>query len=237
MIKSIPQSPLVVGYKGEIGSFILSCLLKFMPKAMNIWCFDINESEKEKIYRIKKSDYIFLCVPLQDTIPWLRKYRKHLKNKIIVEQCSLKEPLFNSTYVKGLKIISMHILFRPSATSNTDTRNCILIYNNVFPVREDWFTFIEFISKITNSRVQQMVSPVSHDMAMSLQQALVHRVILALAHSISGVPGETFMGAKIKELARRMKSGNKTLYQMLQKNSYLTEVLGNFKKELDKFEI
>ena len=61
------KNPLVVGYKGEIGSFILQGLLKTMPKAKDIWCFDINETEKDKIARIKKADYIFLCVPLQDT--------------------------------------------------------------------------------------------------------------------------------------------------------------------------
>ena len=35
------KSPLVVGYKGEIGSFILQGLLRTMPKALDILCYDI----------------------------------------------------------------------------------------------------------------------------------------------------------------------------------------------------
>ena len=46
------NNPLVCGYKGEIGSFILSGLLKVMPKALDIWCVDVNETESEVIDRI-----------------------------------------------------------------------------------------------------------------------------------------------------------------------------------------
>jgi prephenate dehydrogenase len=86
----IVNAPLVVGYKGEIGSFILNGLLKTMPKASNIWCVDINDSPDEVAERIKRSDFIFLCVPLDKTIEWVNVWKRLLKDKVIVEQCSLK---------------------------------------------------------------------------------------------------------------------------------------------------
>ena len=63
------KSPLVVGYKGEVGSFLLNGLLKIMPKALNVWCFDICETPIEKEHRIKISDCIFLCAGLQGFMP------------------------------------------------------------------------------------------------------------------------------------------------------------------------
>jgi hypothetical protein len=96
------KHPLVVGYKGEIGSFILSGLLRVMPKALNIWCTDVNESDEEVASRIKIADVIFLCVPLQSTLNWLLKFKNLLKDKTIIEQCSLKEGLFENESIKEL---------------------------------------------------------------------------------------------------------------------------------------
>jgi prephenate dehydrogenase len=83
------KQPLVIGYKGEIGSFILGGLLRLMPKALDIWCTDINETDEEVANRIKVSDVIFLCVPLQLTMSWILKHKLLLKDKILIEQCSL----------------------------------------------------------------------------------------------------------------------------------------------------
>jgi hypothetical protein len=65
------KQPLVIGYKGEVGSFVLGGLLRIMPKALDIWCVDVNETKREVEQRIKISDVIFLCVPLQMTLEWL----------------------------------------------------------------------------------------------------------------------------------------------------------------------
>ena len=81
---------MIVGYRGEIGSFILNGLLRVMPKALNIFCSDVNESEDEVVERIEKSDTIFLCVPMNKTIDWIVRYKELLKGKTILEQCSLK---------------------------------------------------------------------------------------------------------------------------------------------------
>ena len=65
------KQPLVIGYKGEIGLFILMGLIKIMAKALDIWCVDINETKEEVEQRIKIADTIFLCVPLETTLEWL----------------------------------------------------------------------------------------------------------------------------------------------------------------------
>lgn len=231
-------SPLVVGYKGEIGSWILQGLLSLMPKALNIWCFDINETEKEKIERIKKSDIIFLCVPMQDTIDWLIKYKKYLKGKIIVEQCSLKGflhktkklkigPVFNKS---DFILLSMHILFRPSATPNRDDRRVAII--------EDyrWDEFIDDIKIITGTKnLVYFKTWEDHDRAMAYNQALVHRILLALGDCLSGVPGETYISQKVKELIKRIESGNKILYSLIQQNEFLPKKLEEFNDNLANF--
>jgi prephenate dehydrogenase len=84
------KKPLVIGHKGEIGSFLVNGLLKYMDKALDILCFDVNETQEEVEERIKKSDVIFLCVPVKQTVNWLKTYKSLLSGKIIFEQASLK---------------------------------------------------------------------------------------------------------------------------------------------------
>jgi prephenate dehydrogenase len=108
---------LIVGYKGEIGSFILNGLLRVMPKALDIWCVDVNETEGETVERIKIADVIFLCVPIDVTLEWLVTYKMLLSKKMLLEQCSLKELVYKSKDIEDLDIRSMYILFRPSSIS------------------------------------------------------------------------------------------------------------------------
>jgi prephenate dehydrogenase len=235
------RNPLVVGYKGEIGSFILQGLLRTMPKASNIWCFDINETEKEKIDRIKKSDVIFLCVPMQDTPKWMMKYYKFIKGKTIIEQTSLKGCIYNQkkfNFVKecdGPTLMSMHILFRPSVTPNKEDRKVILINQEVWQF--GFSGLYKSIEEITNSEIVYIKDWKTHDMLMAFQQALVHRVLLTLDRTLLGIGGQTYIGKKLKELTYRIRSGDPTLYQLIQKNRYLPEVMKSFNKNLKNFKI
>ena len=226
------KNPLVVGYKGEIGSFILQGLLKFMPKANNIWCFDVNETEREKKDRIKKSDVIFLCVPLHLTGRYFIKYEKHLKGKIIVEQtslkCSLFDHKFSSYLVKNFKIFSMHILFRPSATNPEDRK--IAVIDNKWP--DD---ILKFINSLCDNKVRNFQDNEHHDWEMALQQALIHRAIIALDNCI--LYGDTFMAKKVKELAKRIRSGDHELYQTIQSNPHAEAVFKSFNEEMKSFKI
>ena len=233
------NSPLVVGYKGEIGSFILQGLLRIMPKALDIWCFDINETEKEKINRIKKSSVIFLCVPIEDTLKWLNKYKAFLKGKTVIEKCSLKG--FLSKQQKeanqgkaGFELLFMHILFRPSATPNKSDRRVILID------RDRWKYGKNIIEKITEARIIWVKSIYLHDSMMAYNQALLHRVILVLGSMTRGIVGETYITQKIKELDHRIHQGlwrNPSLYKFIQKNEHLPKALKEFKKTLFNFDI
>jgi len=222
------KSPLVVGYKGEIGSFILAGLLKLLPKASNIWCFDINDTEKEKIERIKQASCIFLCVPMEETIPWLLKYKKHLKTIPILEQTSLKTPIYGNSKLEDLNIWSMHILFRPSATPNINDRRTAVIGNiNLF-----WSeSSLDEIEKITSSKIIWFDNYKDHDKAMALEQALVHRVILALGEMLK-YNHNTYMSNKVVELSDRIKLGDINLYKQIQKNKSLKTFLSGFKEKL-----
>jgi len=237
------KAPLVVGYKGEIGSFILSGLLRIMPKALDIWCFDINETEKERKERIKKADVIFLCVPIEDTIDWLIKYQKFLDDKIVIEQCSLKSflydskrmPIVNGDFAINYYLLSMHVLFRPSSTPNKEDRRIAIIdmkrWKNCFGIFYER-TFEYF----TDSRIVYFNSIEHHDAVMALNQALLHRTLLILGKMLPGT-GETYVAQKVKELYRRIKGGNSGLYAFIQKNKYLPEVLKDFEKEFKNFNI
>lgn len=223
------KNPLIVGNKGEIGKFILLGLLDIMPKALNVWCFDVNESEEERIERIKKADYIFLCVPVLDTTDWLLKYKEYLENKIIVEQCSLKSYL-NDERLRDFEILSMHIMFRPSGTPNTADRNCIIL-NGIHSTPE----FVECMEKMLQSKITCVDWDYSyHDAQMAFSQALVHRVLLVLDRTIGG-KSSTYVTKKVHELAERIKAGDKELYRMIQNNKGLNVAEYDFKDLLKNF--
>lgn len=226
------KNPLVVGYKGKIGSFILTGLLNHMPKANNIWCTDVNNTKRETIDRIKKSDLIFLCVPIQETMNWITTYYKYLKGKTIVEQTSLKAPFFfygnfNNNKIEKLNIINMHILFNPSTTPDFKDRLICFVKNK--KLKEE---LCLLISNITNCYgITYFDTVVDHDKEMAKQQSLLHRVILALDNIIKD-QGTTYIGKKIKELATRIKTLDPTLFDHIQNNMYFGEVLDKFKQEL-----
>ncbi len=229
------KSPLVVGYKGEIGSFILQGLLRTMPKALNIWCYDINENESECIDRINKSNTIFLCVPIQDTIKWFKKHRNLLKNKTVIEQCSLKTFLYEGknkwiSSSNDFSLLSMHILFRPSVTALTEKRNVIILNHY------DWRVIEYDIEQITQAKIIKLNNHILHDKTMAIQQALVHRVLLTL-NDVIHMPVKTYIGNKVEELGDRIKKGDPVLYGIIQRNKYLKEIINTFNKKLDNFKI
>ena len=224
------NNPLVCGYKGEIGSFILSGLLKVMPKALDIWCVDVNETESEVIDRIQKSDTIFLCVPIFKTVEWLLHFKLLLRGKTVIEQTSLKGWL-NDDRLKDLDIRSMHILFRPSQTPNYCDRKVALI-NSQFPTN-----ISEKILQITDSQVIWFENIDEHDREMAIQQALVHRVLLVLGDALKKCHGSTYVSQKVLELCERIKKGDLALYKAIQTNPHLNTHLGEFIYNFRDFKI
>ncbi len=224
------NNPLVVGYKGEIGSFILNGLLKVMPKALNIWCVDINETESEVIDRIQKSDIIFLCIPILKTKDWLIKYKLLLHKKVIIEQTSLKSWL-NDPILKSLDIRSMHVLFRPSQTLDFKDRKIALIGPGF-----DEITAAS-IMQITNSDIVWYDNIEAHDKAMAIQQALIHRTLLLLGKALNQTYGSTYISKKVSELCNRIKQGDLELYKTIQDNKHLDEPLKKLINDLQTFKI
>lgn len=226
------RNPLLIGYKGQIGSFLLQGLLSAMPKALNIWCVDAAETDNEVRQRIKKSDFIFLCVPIDQTLPWIEKHKRLLQNdKILVEQTSLKENILSSPILDGIRVISMHILFRPSQTPNIDDRKVGMVLpcphggNGV-----TWSPpeFAEDIKTITQSEIVWFNNVRLHDEEMALKQALLHRTILVLADMFDKCEASTFISKKITELRDRICAGDMQLYNAIQANPHLQTKLNEF---------
>ena len=225
------SQPLVVGYKGEIGSFILGGLLRVMPKALDIWCVDVNETREEVEQRIKVSDIIFLCTPLQLTVEWLLEHRALIGNKPVIEQCSLKEWLFENDTLKDMDIRSMHILFRPSQTPNKEDRRVGLIKGHFSAL------LAQNIAEITQSSIVWFDDAGGHDREMAIQQALLHRSLLILGRALKSCKGSTYISQKVIELETRIRKGNKDLYGRIQENKYLPEALNKLKKDFEDFKL
>jgi len=225
------KSPLIVGYRGEIGSFILSGLLRIVPKALDIFCSDVNETEEEIKERIIKSDVIFLCVPMDKTVDWMVKHKELLKGKTILEQCSLKDKICNDERLKGLDVRSMHILFRPSQTPNLEDRR-VGVMRQQFDA-----SMANLVANLTQSEVVWYENVEDHDKEMAIQQALVHRTVLILGKVLKECNGSTYICKKVIELSDRIKQGNLDLYKTIQNNKYLDEHLAKLNKEFDNFKI
>ena len=236
---SIFKAPMVVGYKGEIGRFILAGLLEHLPKANDIHCTDVSNSKQDVVERLEKADYVFLCMPLQITAQWLEEFAPHLEGKTIVEQCSVKSFLYENTAFDRLKLISMHLLFRPSATPLHD-RHGLAFSDRVSAKDLEGFcreTKKALATPMTLLESKDEPAHVLHDRLMARQQALVHRVLLTLAESLTEENMRTYVGKRVAELAERIRAGDSVLYRMIQENPHLQEELGTFEDRLRKFEI
>jgi prephenate dehydrogenase len=222
---------LVVGYKGEIGSFILNGLLRTMPKALDIFCVDVNETEEEAIERIKVSDTVFLCIPMGKTVDWLETHKWLLKGKVIVEQCSLKEWIYNEGGLKELDIRSMHVLFRPSQTPDKKDRK-VALFKGQFDEE-----MAKKIQEITGSEIVWLENAKEHDKEMAITQALTHRTLLLLGDALKGCHGSTYISKKVTELSDRIKQGDLGLYKSIQENRHLGEHLDKMTNRFKEFKI
>lgn len=202
-----------------------------MPKALDIWCIDINETQEEVEHRIKVSDIIFLCTPLEITVKWLIEHKALIENKPVIEQCSLKEWLFENEALKDLDIRSMHILFRPSQTPNREDRRVGLLKGHFNE------TLAKDIADITQSSIVWFENAEEHDQEMAVQQALLHRTLLILGRALKECKGSTYISQKVLELEGRVRKGDKDLYGRIQENKYLPGALEKLKKDFEEFNL
>lgn len=232
------RAPLVVGYKGEIGRYLLACLLEEMPKANDIFCTDVNNPREDVLERIDKSDFIFLCVPLHVTVEWLIEYKAALRGKTVVEQSSLKAPIFEHPELQGLEFLSMHLLFRPSATPPNERRGLVFADHMPGVAVEDFRAFAERAFKTPMRTLKGDAEPTYrlHDKHMAREQGLVHRVILSLAKSLDEAATRTVVGQRVCDLAERILAGDPVLYRMIQENPYLGLEVEEFQGRLARFQ-
>lgn len=230
------KKPLVVGYRGEIGSYLLQGLIKYMPKALDINCVDIHETKAERNVRVMESDVIFLCTPIEKTLDFFEENKGYLKGKIVVEQTSLKSTLYKAPGFNAktheCKILSMHILFRPSATPNKEDHWVAVIE----PKKWDDEVF-RFLADGLGAHIVQYKHWKAHDTDMATSQALLHRILLVLGESLMHSGGSTYMVKRVCELRNRIKNGDQKLYSMIQSNPALPEALEKFKENLEKFKL
>lgn len=233
------RAPMVVGYKGEIGRFILAGLLEHLPKADDILCTDINNSDAEVIERLDRAHFVFLCVPIQETENWLRHFRPHLAGKTLVEQCSVKAFLYENSEFDDLSLLSMHLLFRPSATPAAERRGI------VFSMRhsdDEVGKFRDEISETLSTPMALLESTgeaayLLHDRIMARQQALIHRVLLVLSESLGDPNLRTLVGERVCDLAERVRTGDPSLYRIIQQNRFLPEEIAEFEARLRSFRV
>ena len=150
---------------------------------------------------------------------------------MIIEQCSLKEWIYDNEDVKGLDIRSMHILFRPSQTPNLEDRK-VAFFKGQLDVTLEWK-----ISEITQAKVVLYSDAEQHDKDMAVLQAVMHRILLVAGNELSGCLGSTFISQKVVELEKRIKKGDKELYKKIQQNKHLPKQMEEIKKRLDRFDI
>lgn len=230
---------LVVGYKGEIGSHILNGLIKFLPTATKIWCYDTVESDEEQIYRINKSDVIFLCVPFEDTISWLDKHLHLLGGKKVIEQCSWKTDVFkyaekNKAKLKESKveILYMHVLYKPSITPPQDREVLILSHCsfidwigvfNFSGMKIDDFVRVGLEAKCSKMLDDKSVLIANHDRMMAYQQNKLYKMIEEYIEKYEAHFGNDFTTRnfkKVRELYDRIQTMNPGLRKAIEENPF-----------------
>jgi prephenate dehydrogenase len=128
----------------------------------------------------------------------------------------------------------MHILSRPSNTPDKKDRSVALIDY------DQWIgslRLVNAVKEITDSQIVWFSNRKVHDMTMAYQQALVHRILLIMGDMLRGLPGETYISKRVKELEQRIRLRDPILYKLIQKNQYLPEVRKDFNKRLRSFNI
>lgn len=232
------KNPLVIGYKGEIGRYILNGLLSCMPKASNIWCYDVNVEDHEAKQRIDAADVIFLCLPIEETTKFFVEYKYFLRGKTVVEQTSVKawvpelKKELATTY--GCELVSMHILFRPSTTPNYEDHRIAVLGNKQSPGT----TLVKnFVEQALKAKLIYIPTVAHHERMMAHQQALVHRVLLCLDACLPADYPDTYVSKRVRELSTRIRSGDSTLYSMIQSNIRLKDALRCFNERMKNFNI
>jgi prephenate dehydrogenase len=136
-----------------------------------------------------------------------------------------------------MSYLSMHLLFRPSATAIEDRRGLIFADELSPALVEEFLAYSRRAFRTNMAMLKGDGEPSYrlHDRVMAREQGLVHRVILTLAESLDEKATQTYVGQRVCELAQRIQGGDPVLYRIIQENPFLDAEVTGFQDRLGSF--
>ena len=159
MIKNIG----IIGGSGKIGSTFRRAFEKLN---LNVIVSDESTKDQENLL-IEKSDWIILCVPIDQTLDVINNIKSKIRNdQVFSDFTSVKSIIKDVKF--DFEFVSCHPLFGPLNT--IDGQNIITI-----PVSEGpYYKDIKEIFKKIGLNITEMNSIKEHDKYMSLIQGMTH---------------------------------------------------------------
>ena len=159
MIKNIG----IIGGSGKIGSTFRRAFEKLN---LNVIISDESSKDQENLL-IEKSDWIILCVPIDQTLDVINNIKSKIRNdQVFSDFTSVKSIIKDVKF--DFEFVSCHPLFGPLNT--IDGQNIITI-----PVSEGpYYKYIKEIFKKIGLNITEMNSIEEHDKYMSLIQGMTH---------------------------------------------------------------
>ena len=159
MIKNIG----IIGGSGKIGSTFRRAFEKLN---LNVMVSDESSKDQENLL-IEKSDWIILCVPIDQTLDVINNIKSKIRNdQVFSDFTSVKSIIKDVKF--DFEFVSCHPLFGPLNT--IDGQNIITI-----PVSEGpYYKDIKEIFKKIGLNITEMNSIEEHDKYMSLIQGMTH---------------------------------------------------------------
>ena len=159
MIKNIG----IIGGSGKIGSTFRRAFEKLN---LNVIVSDESTKDQENLL-IEKSDWIILCVPIDQTLDVINNIKSKIRNdQVFSDFTSVKSIIKDVKF--DFEFVSCHPLFGPLNT--IDGQNIITI-----PVSEGpYYKDIKEIFKKIGLNITEMNSIEEHDKYMSLIQGMTH---------------------------------------------------------------
>ena len=159
MIKNIG----IIGGSGKIGSTFRKAFEKLN---LSVIVSDESSKDQENLL-IKKSDWIILCVPIDQTLDVINNIKNKIRNdQVFSDFTSVKSIIKDVKF--DFEFVSCHPLFGPLNT--IDGQNIITI-----PVSEGpYYKDIKEIFKKIGLNITEMNSIEEHDKYMSLIQGMTH---------------------------------------------------------------
>ena len=222
----------VAGYKGIIGSYILNGLIKYLPTASDILCFDVYDKPEVALAKIDEADVVFNCVSFNNTIDFLNLYNINLRGKILIDQTSWKTDVYEwSKMNPEVMVYFMHILYNPDNTVMEDRQ--ILTFEH--PMGESWNNIFDhcdfsrpFERFITHGLLAERVviddhydkAIADHDKMMAIQQPEFYDYLDELVKKCGTSAYGTQNYRELLKMRDRVRSMNPDLMEGLRSNPY-----------------